>query len=148
MDYKRLALAAVVAFVVDAIYGVVVWMMLLGNEFQANVPGVFRPEAEMNTKMPLVFAGGLLGIFVLTYIYAKGYEGGNGVKEGARFGLLIGLFILFFVSAGIYGSFNISERLAMLASLASFVEMIVVGTVIGALYRPATVPKRATAPAM
>jgi hypothetical protein len=26
------------------------------------------------------------------YIYAKGYEGGSGIAEGARFGAAIGLF--------------------------------------------------------
>jgi hypothetical protein len=136
MNYKRLALAAVVAWVVDSIYGVVVWMMMLGGEF-AKYPAVFRPQADMNARLPLMFAGSLLAMFALAYIYAKGYEGGNGIQEGLRFGVLLALFTFGFVSIGIYGSFNIGRRLAAMASCVSFVEMIIVGTVIGALYRPA-----------
>jgi hypothetical protein len=136
MDYKRLALAAVVAWVVDTMYGILVWMMMLGGEF-AKYPQVFRPQADMNAKLPLMFAGGLLAMFALAYIYAKGYEGGSGIQEGLRFGVLLAIFTFGFVSVGIYGSFNIGRRLAAMASVVSFVEMILVGVVIGALYRPA-----------
>jgi len=136
MDFKRLALAAVVAWVVDAIYGIVAWMWLLGNEF-AKYPAVFRPQEAMNANMPLMFAGGLLAMFTLAYIYAKGYEGGNGVQEGIRFGVLIALFTFGMVSIGIYGSFNIGRRLAAEASIVSFIEMILVGLVIGTMYKPA-----------
>ena len=83
MDYKRIALAAVVAWVVDSAYGVIVWMKLLGGEF-AKYPALFRPEADMNAHMPLAFAGSLLAMFALAAIYAKGYEGGKGVVEGIR----------------------------------------------------------------
>jgi len=44
MDVKRLALAAVVAWVADAVYAMVVWMGLLGPEMARHV-GVFRSEA-------------------------------------------------------------------------------------------------------
>ena len=147
MDYKRLALAAVVAWVVDAIYGVVVWMMMLGDEF-AKYPSVFRPEAEMNANLPLMFAGGLLAMFVLAYMYAKGYEGGSGLQEGIRFGVLVALFTFGFVSVGIYGSLNIGRRIAALGSVVSFIELILVGAVIGALYRPIAQPRAPRATAM
>ena len=136
MDVKRLALAAVVAWVADAVYAMVVWMGLLGPEMARHV-GVFRSEAEMNGFLPLMFGGGLLAMFVLAYIYSKGYEGRSGVQEGLRFGLLLGVFMTAFVSIPIYGSFNIDARLGMMASVVSFVEMLVVGTAIGVAYRPA-----------
>ncbi len=47
------------------------------------------------------------------------------------------VFVSGFVTVGIYGTFNIDGRLALQAGLASFVEMLLVGTVIGAMYRPA-----------
>jgi hypothetical protein len=143
MDYKRLAITAVVAWVVDAIYGMTVWMGMLGDDMARNA-GVFRSEAAMNSYMPLMFAGSLVGMFVLACIYAKGYEGGSGLGEGFRFGLLLAIFMTGFVSIGIYGSFNIDSRLGLLASIVSFVEMVIVGTVIGAVYRraPAAVAAR------
>ena len=147
MDYKRIALAAVVAWVVDSAYGVIVWMKLLGGEF-AKYPALFRPEADMNAHMPLAFAGSLLAMFVLATIYAKGYEGGKGVVEGIRFGLLMALFTLGFVSIGLYASFNLGRRIAVMASAASFLEMIVVGAVIGLMYKPATAARAVRAAAM
>lgn len=80
-------------------------------------------------------------MFVLVYIYAKGYEGGSGVQEGLRYGLLLALFTFGFVSLPIYGSFNIDGRLGVLASIASFIELMLVGIVIGVMYRPAARPK-------
>jgi hypothetical protein len=136
MDYKRIAVAAIVAWVVDNIYGMVVWMRLMGPQM-ASSPAVFRPESQMMGLMPFMFAGGLLAMFVLAYIYAKGYEGGSGVAEGLRFGILMALFTFGFVTVGIYGTFNIGRRLATLAAICSFVEMMIVGLVIGVTYRPA-----------
>ena len=143
MDYKRLALAAVVTWIVDSIYGMVVWMGMLGEEMARN-PGVFRPEEAMNAYLPLMFGGGLLAMFALVYIYSKGYEGG-GIGEGLRFGLVLAVFVTGFVSLPIYASFNIDGRLGTLASTASFVEMIVVGTVIGVMYWPVARPAAARA---
>lgn len=134
MDYKRLALAAVVTWVADVIYGFVVWRGMLGAEM-ARHQGVFRSQAAMDAGMPLMFAGLLLAMFVLVYIYSKGYEGGSGVGEGLRFGFLLALFMTGFVSLPIYASFNIDARLGLLASIASFVEMLLVGSVIGLVYR-------------
>ena len=147
MDYKRIALAAVVAWVVDSAYGVIVWMKLLGGEF-AKYPALFRPEADMNAHMPLAFAGSLLAMFVLATIYAKGYEGGKGVVEGMRFGILMALFTLGFVSIGLYASFNLGRRIAVMASAASFLEMIIVGAVIGLMYKPATAARTVRTAAM
>ena len=147
MDYKRIALAAVVAWVVDSAYGVIVWMKLLGSEF-AKYPALFRPEADMNAHMPLAFAGSLLAMFVLATIYAKGYEGGKGVVEGMRFGILMALFTLGFVSIGLYASFNLGRRIAVMASAASFLEMIIVGAVIGLMYKPATAARTVRTAAM
>ncbi len=142
MDFKRVALAAVVAWVVDTIYAMVVWMGMLGGEM-ARFPMVFRSEADMNAQLPLMIAGGLVGLFALTYVYAKGYEGGSGIAEGLRFGLTLAVFMTGFVSIAIYGTFNIDGRLGMMASVASFVELLVVGTVIGLTYKPAVRPAAA-----
>lgn len=136
MDFKRVALAAVVALVVDTVYAMVVWMGILGGEM-ARFPLVFRSEADMNTYLPLMFVGGLVGLFSLVYVYAKGYEGGSGVAEGFRFGLLLAVFMTGFVSIAIYGSLNIDGQMGLMFSIGSFVELLIVGTVIGLMYKPA-----------
>jgi hypothetical protein len=131
MDYRRIALAAVVAWLVDSLYAVVVWMVMLGDQF-AKYPALFRSEANL----PLMFAGTLLGLFALAYMYAKGYEGGNGLAEGSRFGIVLAIFIVSFICVSSYAAMNIGRRITLYMSIASFVEMVVVGLVIGGVYRP------------
>jgi hypothetical protein len=138
MDYKRVALTAVVAWVVDSVYGMVVFMGVLGNEM-GKYPAVFRSEAAMTSFLPLMFLGSLVGFFVLAYIYAKGYEGGSGLNEGFRFALLIAIFLTGCMSIGIYGTFNVDGRLGVMASIATFVEFVIDGIAIGLVYRGAPV---------
>ena len=135
MDYKRLALAAVVAWVVDSVYSFVVYMNLLGGEMIAN-PGVFRSQSAVNANAPLMLVASLVAFFAIAWIYAKGYEG-RGIAEGLRFGVVMGIFITGFFSIAMYGTLNVGPRLGGLMSVASFVELLVVGLVLGAVYRPA-----------
>src|SRR5207245_9895361 len=97
MNYGRLALAAVAAWLVDAVYGFTVYGTVLSGEF-GRYPGVYRPTDSQAAYMPILFAGILLATFVASYVYAKGYEGGSGVQEGMRLGVLIGVIV--FRSAG------------------------------------------------
>jgi hypothetical protein len=142
MNYSRLALAAVAATIADGIYGFVVYGNLLTSEF-AQYPGVFRPLEAMNAKMPFLFAGLLVMMFVAAFIYAKGYEGGSGFPEGVRFGALLGVFIAG-IALGNYAILNIGSRLAVALAIAGLVEWTIVGIVIGLVYRPApSVTRRA-----
>jgi hypothetical protein len=143
MNYARLAAAAAAAWIVDGLYGFVVYGNLLSNEF-AKYPGVFRPLEAMNAKMPFLFAGLLLTMSVAAYIYAKGYEGGVGLMEGARFGALIGVFLAG-MTLGNYAVFNIGGGLALSMAVAALVEWTIVGAVIGLVYRPAPSAARGVA---
>jgi hypothetical protein len=73
---------------------------------------------------------------VAAFIYAKGYEGGAGFPEGARFGALIGLFMAA-TALGNFAILNIGSRLAASLAVAGLVEWTIVGVVIGLVYRPA-----------
>jgi membrane protease YdiL (CAAX protease family) len=136
MSYTRLALAAVVATVVDMIYGFAVYGTALANEF-GRYPGVFRHMDEINTKMPFLIVGTLVAMFAVAYIYAKGYEGGSGIQEGLRFGALIGVFAVGYIAVGNYVVMNIGRRLAVSMAVAGFVEWVVVGMALGVMYKPA-----------
>jgi hypothetical protein len=135
MNYARLAAAAAAAWVVDGLYGFAVYGNVLSNEF-AKYPGVFRPLEAMNAKMPFLFAGLLITMAAAAYIYAKCYEGGARLPEGARFGALIGLFLAG-IALGNYAVFNIGSTLALSMAVAGVVEWTIVGAVIGLVYRPA-----------
>ena len=136
MNTRRLALAALAATVVDGIYGFVVYGNALSGEFGA-FPAVFRSAESGQTALPLMFAGILVGMFVVTYIYAKGYEGGSPLQEGLRFGLLVGIFHAGYFIGVDYGILNISGRMALVMALAGLGEWLVVGCTIGLVYRSA-----------
>ena len=136
MNYARVALAAVAATIFDAIYGFLVYGMLLAPEF-ARYPGVYRSNEAGQAFLPLMFGGLLIAIFAVAVIYAKGYEGGSGAAEGARFGFLFGVFVVFAFAAVNYAVLNVGRKIAVMTAAAGFVEWLAIGLVIGLVYRPA-----------
>jgi hypothetical protein len=136
MNYARLALAAVAATVFDAVYGFLVYGMLLAPEF-ARYPGVYRSNEAGQAFLPLMFGGLLIAIAAVAIIYAKGYEGGSCAAEGARFGFLLGVFVVLAFAAVNYAVLNIGRKIAVMTAAAGFVEWLAIGVVIGLVYRPA-----------
>ena len=134
MNATRLVLAALAATVVDGIYGFAVYGNALSNQFGV-FPGVFRSAESGPAYLPVMFAGILVGMFAVTYIYAKGYEGGSGLQEGLRFGLLIGIFHAGYFIGVDYGILNIGRRMALAMALAGLGEWLVVGCTIGLIYK-------------
>ena len=94
-----------------------------------------------------MFVGLLFAMLVASYLYAKGYEGGNGLQEGMRFGVLIGLVMVGYAANVNYAIMNIGKRMAVYYALASLVEWVVVGMVIGSVYRPGPSPAAKVRPA-
>src|SRR5262252_9538185 len=101
MNYGRLVLAAVVATVVDAVYGFLVWGMVLNGEF-ARYPAIYR-QGDMS-GFALMFVGILAAMLVATWIYAKGYEGGGRLAEGVKFGATLGLLMGVYIASTHYGT--------------------------------------------
>ena len=135
MNLGRLALAAVAATVVDAIYGFVVYGVLLAGEF-GRYPAVYRPNDVGPAYLPLMFLGIFVAIAALTLIYSKGYEGGSGVTEGFRFGVLFAIVIVFVFVGVNYATLNIGRKLSLELGAAGFVEWLLVCTTIGTVYKP------------
>src|SRR5262249_24309693 len=133
--YGRLALAAVAAWVVDGVYGYIVYGSVLASEF-SRYPGVYRQPGSAEAYMPFIFLGTIVAMFVAAYIYAKGYEGGSCMQEGMRFGVLVGLLVFGYVGILDYGVLNIGRRMAGSLAVAGLVEWTVAGIVIGAVYKP------------
>jgi hypothetical protein len=136
MNVSRLAMAAVAATVWDLIYGFCVYGILLAPEF-SKYPNVYRSNEAGMGYLPLMFAGILVAMIVAAAIYAKGYEGGSGVTEGARFGMLLGVFVATAFAGVSYAVLNIGRRLAVYLAAAGFIEWLVAGIVIGLVYKPA-----------
>ena len=139
MNYKRIVLAAVAATIADAVYGFIVYGNLLTNQF-ALFPGVYRSMATQAAYMPFLFGGVLLAMLAASIIYAKGYEGGSGVVEGIRFGLLIGVVEVGYAVMVSYAITNIGRRLTASMAAAALIEWVVAATVIGLVYKPSARP--------
>ncbi|MFN2601449.1 MAG: hypothetical protein ABR582_01700 [Gemmatimonadaceae bacterium] len=135
MDYRRLTLAAFLALGVRLMFGIMIWMTPFGDQF-VNYPTVFRPMPLFKDNVPLMLVGWFIGVFVLAILFAKGYTGGNGALEGFRFGSLMAFFSVG-LAVSSHAQFNIGLRMAVFAGAQQFLEMILIGTVIGAAYEPA-----------
>jgi hypothetical protein len=143
MNFGRIAAAAVVAWIVSLPVGFFVNTVLLADIYAAN-QSALRPEAEMNASLPLGFAFLLIGFFAFAYAYAKGYEGGNGVMEGIRFGVVVAVMLAGFGLIWQYILFPVNATYAAAIIIDSIVEFSIYGAIVGAIYKPSTVAKAAT----
>lgn len=144
MNLGRVAAAAVVAWVVSIGIGYLVNQVLFAGLMQANVTA-FRPETEMMGNLPLGFGALLLGFFAFAYAYAKGYEGGNGVMEGIRFGVVASFIVNGFGVIWFYVTVPITGSLAVAMVIDTVVELAIYGAIVGAIYKPAGTMTRAAA---
>ena len=142
MNYGRLALAAVVGTVVDGIFGFAVYGNMLQSQF-GQYPGVYRPVSTNMTYMPILFSGVFLAMLAATYIYAKGFEGGSGMQEGMRFGVMLGVFAVGYSAIVGYAMTAIGHNLGIAMAVATFIEWTINGTVIGLVYKPAAGARKA-----
>jgi len=133
VNFGRVAAAAIAAWVVYLGVSPLVNNVLLADLY-AQHARVFRPQAEMNVALGL--AAALAGFFVFAYAYAKGYEGGAGVVEGLRFGVVVGLLLAAFSVAWNYVVLPVSGALAAAWIVDVIVEMAIYGAVVGLVYRP------------
>ena len=141
MNFGRIAAAAVVAWIVSLGVGFLVNEVLLADIAAANVT-VMRPEAELMGNLPIGFVFLLLGFFAFSYAYAKGYEGGSGVVEGIRFGVLVALIVVGFGLIWQYVMFPITATYAAAIIIDSILELALYGAIVGAIYKPVATPSR------
>ncbi len=138
MNFPRIALAALGAFVTYFILGFVLFAIIptLKNEF-AKYPAVYRSQEGIKRTMPFGMAAMFVAMLALAILSAMLYKGGSGIVEGAYFGTLIGLFAVCSFVIHNYVNLNIGIAITIQQSIAYFIEWLLVGTVIGLIYRPA-----------
>ena len=141
MNYSRLGLAALGGMVASFAFGfLVLWLVpALINEGH-KYPAVFRPKEEMMTVMPIGIVATFISILVVAIIFAMIHQGGSGITEGARFGVLIGIFVVCAFVLHNYVNLNIGLKLALGQAAAYFVQWTIIGIVIGLIYKPLATP--------
>jgi hypothetical protein len=141
MNYPRLALAALGGTVASFAFGfLVLWLVpALINESH-KYPAVFRPKEEMMTVMPIGLVATFIAILVVAVIFAMIHQGGSGPADGARFGVLIGMFVVCALVLHNYVNLNIGLKLALGQAVAYFIQWTIIGVVIGLIYKPLATP--------
>lgn len=141
MNYSRLALAALGGTVASFTFGFLVfWLVPALIEEAHKYPAVFRPKEEMMSVMPIGFVSSFMAILVAAIIFAMAHQGGSGTMEGARFGVLIGIFVVCGFVLHNYVNLNIGLKLALGQAVVYFVQWTIVGIVIGLIYKPLATP--------
>jgi hypothetical protein len=137
MNYSRILLGALAATVAYFAIGGLSFALMpqLAGEFR-KYPAVYRNQEGMKSVMPIGLAAMFVGLFVLGVLYALMYHGGSGVAEGARFGALIGVFAVCVFVLHNYVNLNIGLKLTLQQATMYFIEWVVVGIVLGVIYRP------------
>ena len=137
MNYGRIVLATVGGMVGYFAAGFAVFALApqMANEFQ-KYSSVYRSREGQMAAMPAGMAAMLVAIFVLAVLYAMGHQGGSGIAEGARFGALIGVFVVCAFVVHNYMLLDIGVTLTVMQAVAYFLQWTVVGTVMGLLYKP------------
>jgi hypothetical protein len=141
MSLSRIALASLGGFIAYIILGGLAFGLFpsLRNEF-LKYPAVYRNQEDMKTHMPVGMVAMFVSIVALSVIYAMLYQGGPTLEEGIRLGAMYGALIgIFFVGAFVvhnYVNLNIGLTLTLQQAVAYFIEWTVTGMAIGILYRP------------
>jgi len=138
MNYLRVGAATVAALVAYMAAGGLMFatMPFLKEEF-AKYPAVYRAHEGQISHLPVGMAAMLLSILALALLYARLYRGGSGLAQGAAFGALIGAFVVGAFVLHNYVNLNIGLKLTVFSALAYFAEWLLVGVVIGLIYKPA-----------
>lgn len=142
MNLARVAMAAVVAWVVYLGVSFVVHTMLLKDLYLQHLSAM-RPEVDQNSILPIGFMFALVGFFAFAYTYAKGYEGGSGAQEGLRFGVLVGILICSFRVIWDHMVWPVSLQLTAAWMVDYIVEFALYGMIVGGIYKPAARTARA-----
>ena len=135
MNFARIAMAAVAAWVAAMAVGFVINDFLLSEVFLAN-QAAMRPEADLNARLPYGFAVLLVGYFAFAYVYAKGYEAGSGVMEGIRYGVLVAILVSCFGLFWQWVVFPIDGTMAAATIVDAVFEYALYGAIVGAIYKP------------
>jgi hypothetical protein len=141
MNYSRLALAALGGTVASFAFGFLVFWLVPGLIKEGHrYPAVFRPKEEMKAVMPIGIVATFMANLVVAIIFAMIHQGGSGTTEGARFGVLIGIFVVCAFVLHNYVNLNIGLKLALGQAAVYFLQWTIIGIVIGLIYQPLATP--------
>jgi hypothetical protein len=135
MNVKRVALAALGCWLLYMLLNYVLHGVLLRPTY-LKYAGAMREEAQSAAILPVGFAAALAAFFAFTYLFARGFAGGNAVTEGLRYGLLVATMICGFALVWEFMVWPMGPRLFGAWVVDAFVEFSIYGIVTALIYQP------------
>lgn len=132
---KTFWIGFVVVYVVMQATGFLVHGLWLSDTYAPLHGTVFRPEAEVNAMMWVMFVSAVVYMFLFCYIFTKGYEG-KGIAEGLRYGLLMGLFMAVPMALDQYAMYPLTTNIAVIWFITGVIQFVIAGVVFSAIYKP------------
>lgn len=138
MNFPRILLAALGAFVAYMAVGTLAFGIgPLRKEFM-NFPNVYRSQNDMKRVMPAGMIAMYVSMVVLAALYSMLGVHEPAIQLGLCFGALIGVFAVCAFVIHNHVNLNIGLRLTIGQSIAYFIEWLIVGVVIALIYGPPT----------
>jgi hypothetical protein len=136
MNWKRFFIAFIAAYVFIFVWG---WLLngVVLKDVYAETPNLWRSQSEMMSLFHWIIIGQALIVFAFVMIYASGFAGGGGVIAGIRLGVLLEIAAIG-MRLGFYAVQPIPGKLILYGSVGGLIEMIIVGAMVGAIYKPAS----------
>src|SRR5207245_5710398 len=131
---KRLMLAFVATYIFIFAWG---WLFngVFLKDVYAQTPNLWRPQSEMMSLFHWIIIGQALVIFAFVMIYASGFAGG-GVIAWIRLGIVLEIAAIG-MRLAIYAVQPFPGKLIVYGSISGLIEMIIVGAIVAAIYKPA-----------
>src|SRR6266581_1176326 len=131
---KRFVIAFFAAYIFIFFWG---WLLngVLLKDVYAQTPNLWRTQSEMMGFFHWILIGQALIVFAFVMIYASGFAGG-GVIAGIQLGVLLEIAAIG-MRMGFYAVQPIPGKLIFYGSVSGIIEMIIVGAIVGAIYKPA-----------
>lgn len=136
MNTKKFFLAFFAVFAVLEITNYLVHGVILDSTYKDEMyRSVFRPEADMISKMWIGWVTDIIWSYFFVFLFVKGYEN-KGIGEGLRFGLYIGLFYVLVNSYGMYVVLPLQYSLVLQWFIYGLIQTLILGAITAAIYKP------------
>ncbi|MBY0471542.1 DUF1761 domain-containing protein [bacterium] len=128
---RKFILSTLVYSIVTMIHGFT-WHFNFFPEVYAQL-GIYNREPPV---IPLGFASMIIQGIILAYLYPRYYRGGTPVKEGIKFGLIMGFFLFSISTLANAAKIQVSSMSTWLAIQSAFhlIQFVVAGAGIGLVY--------------
>lgn len=135
MNTKRWLWASAAVLGIGFVMGFVVHQVLLADLYKQTA-SLWRPEADMNRMMWIMWIGSIIHALMFTFIYAKGIEKKkNKFDQGVRYGVYIFLLTCLPMSLSWYVILPIPGVLAVYWAVAGLVQSVASGAAVASIYK-------------